>query len=368
MLEKIIEFFNNNPVVTVIVICVMIFLIWSYTNKYYAKNMEKLASVPSVSPSGNILPPMPSSTFQSLYSTPDGSKMINFKCTINGIDYYLANMDTTQNTSSLQTDCQVSTLVLIPASDIEKDLHTYLNLLDSNSKVCNYDACIKQLPPNASSEECPGSKQHGSCNYDRFYTHDFKVQFIGVADDGSNKYLFKGVTNPVVNSICGPGIPASQPTLLNQSMFDSPGGYGQGIKPNPLIHPLPVVCSDYFPYGNVMKYNNRFGEVYVSETEVNTGGIIGLTSGISVKLAFSTQVLLNGTDPNTKNPTFIPCPGCKPNTIYTYLGVCPSANNGKGYTFTTQNGKTYQRICYIPANAATTAGDNILNFQPILVQ
>lgn len=384
MLKNIVEFLDNNPFIGIILILFIICLIFK-NNKQNTQilNQEENKAGDSASPhivektSSHDAMSYPeseqiegmsnieafsgytnfsSNIFSKNFASTDMSKTVNLKCKINDIEYYLANMDinpelTTRNTNKLQKDCSTSSLILVPVAEVNANLATYLKSLSTAKKLCAYTfktTCLDNLKNPTPEEESKCDTIPSSCNYNRNFTHDFTVKELPSKDGdcGPKKYLFFGV-----RSVPQPGSSAPY-SMINHELYYSANPY-----------PIPIVCGDYYPYG-AKGQQNEWGEIYVSEISEPETAIIGVRSGITVKLAFKTQIVLPGKDANG-NDMYTPCPSCDPNYKYSYIGYCKDSDN---LDYKTADGKSYKRICVVPSNLISTQdGVRILDFEPVIV-
>jgi hypothetical protein len=289
------------------------------------------------------------------------TQKVNFRCKINNTDYYLANMQMSENTNkirknNMQKDCGFSALVLIPVDELKNNLENYLVGLGEIKDDCATESkrnCMKQLKINKNQSYIISAEDEAECtipphycNYKRFYIHDFIIQEVSGQVDKYNpvrKYLFKGTYTPTFKN-------APSPTMINQQI------YYDDIVPEP----IPIVCGDEYPYGNEVEYKNQYGEVLVSES-VGQEGIIEGQENIKVKLLMNTQVKLSGKDKNGV-PTYIPLPEKMESS---YIGVCkePSGSTDIDFTFKSTNGKSYKRICLISTNLTSSSeSSRVLEF------
>lgn len=390
MLKNIVEFFDTNPIIGIILIFLIGYFLFvgmfnsnSDNKDNNTKNQNSVVNTTITLPvqsaneetaKTNISENMTnmtnienfegftgfggfdSSIFGNNFATVDMSKTVNLKCKIDDVEYYLANMDvnpelTTKNTNKLPKDCSTSALVLIPVTEINKNLDTYMKSLSTASKLCAFTSktkCLENITDPTSEDEQKCEKIPESCNYNRYFINDFKVKEIPSKDGscGPKKYLFFGV-----RSVPQPGSSAPSSMINHELYYDA----------NP--SPIPIVCGDYYPYG-ARGQTNEWGEMYVSETSQPETGIIGLGSNLKVKLAFKSQVVLPGKD-STGKDIYTPCPSCDPAFRYSYIGYCKDSDN---LDYKTADGNSYKRICIIPENLLTTSdGTRVLEFEPVVV-
>lgn len=372
MIENIIKILDQNKnIVIVIIVLIVLTYVYIKNNFEYScmttkpnKSIELIESIgPNKIEKFDIVKKtkqFDSKKFNELFVSDNVSKGINLKCKIDNIEYYLSNIDVnpesmTRNLNSLQKDCPTSALILVPATEIKENLDQYLKSLSKASKLCALDrktTCLENLKdPNLPTAEelieCDVIPE--SCKYNRYFTHDFKIREVTNNDDECSlkKYLFYGVKN-----VPQPGSSAPQSLINHELYYDA--------KP----YPIPIVCSDYYPYGAKNKMN-EWGEIYVSETFEESTGIIGLSPKLKIKLAFKSQIVLPGKDSNG-NIIYTPCFGCNPNYTYSYIGYCKESDN---LDYETPNKKKYKRICIIPANLIGTPEESrILEFEPVLIK
>lgn len=315
MIQNILTFVDTNINFITICVCILALLImYKENNNYYKEHLTD---------------EMTSNTFGELVKK---NKKMNFRCNINGINYYLAQLPISDCEKTSQLDCYNTIAVLIAENKINSALLDYEDTINTNIKKCNFDLHNK-YPKKYSMGE-----QIESCNIDRFYIHDFNVTDVTnianttTINNNIKKYLFEGTSVPNTNN-------SISPTMLNQHLL------------NEKI--VPLLCGDSFAYkGSKLKEN---GEVIVSETKKNNGTI-------TIKLIFNTSSLMkqtvNGVDVYKKWPLD------NPTKYFSYVGVC---NNESNYMFKCKNGNIeYKRLCLISGDNVNT-NNTILEFEPILV-
>ena len=272
------------------------------------------------------------------------TRIINFKCTYNGEDYYLANIPSSTCKNLGETECTQSVQVLIKQNDLKQQLSDYHRALHVQSEHCQLDVKL------SCTSNC--DKQIDACNYakDSTFIHDFIVQDLGFtygkdssgATNSYRKYIVKGTT---------PIDKASIPTLFNHFLNQTKN--------------IPIVCGDSGPSSS----QNDAANIVVIETPTqNTGGIIGgLNSPIKIKLAFNSPIMI-GTNPAPiidQNKGIAQYGGKLYNTLY--LGVCTSAilpKSGQATCNTTgPQSLTYPRLCLY----SDITDKNVLDFEPVLV-
>lgn len=271
------------------------------------------------------------------------NKKINFRCTIDGVNYYLAQIPVNSCEKQLDLECINSMIVLVPEKNMEVDLERYNRMLKSNVEICNMSRTIKcknglVQPRQGENEEC--EKEWEQCKIERNYIHDYMLEEVTKKDDKTRKYLFKGTSIPNLEN-------SMDLTMLNQHLV-----YENGSS---------VMCGDSYLYGNG-KTNDEHAEVIVSERITGKTGIIGAIPPIKVKLMFNTQAVIVGKDPNTGSPKYIRYPDKK---AFTYIGLCKSTPTE---TFTCKHGSfEYKRICLVSESEKFTNENLVLEFDPIVV-
>jgi hypothetical protein len=107
MLKNIVDYLDNNPLVGILIIFVIVYFFWSSINAGQ-KNVKPVAIIgetpTQLSNPGqeNIISELEhfggltnfsSPLFSSTFASTDMSKTVNLRCTIDGVNYYLANID-----------------------------------------------------------------------------------------------------------------------------------------------------------------------------------------------------------------------------------------------------------------------------------
>jgi hypothetical protein len=353
MIDEITKFFNDKPIIAILLVLILSLLLYFIMQKN--EMFEHMDSTPTTN---NYLPKCTINSDQEFNAQYVGqSKIINFKCTIGDIDYYLACVKMTdyQVTNPDKTaDCANSMLILIPATEINSMLENYLKDMATAEKICNSTLQIKchdtpslvspasPASPTSSdsptSSECPAT--YPACQQTRLFLHDFNVVDVTPVTSDSmilRKYVIKGTALPSLNG-------QSSPTMFNNFLYNENG--------------INMVCGDTYAYGspNIPK---QYAEVVISETNVaNIGGVIGSTSILKTKIRFNTlqQIITTTNGIQKKIPIIDQCTG-EIKTKPVYMGVCTAAQScAKG------NNK-YPRVCVYD----DIMNPNVLEFQPHVV-
>lgn len=336
---------NNNPILGIVFIIISFCVFF-----YFLSGSEQTENIEKMDVVNNIF----DNTFSSVLNS-DNEKIINFKCTLDGVEYFLANIQTPQDPNNLKSknspeiECGSTIMVLIPVDDINKSLDNYVNKLNIKMAICDFTEkvnCISRLPKMSSDsnkETC--NKLTPRCSHKRNFIHDFIIQKV---ENNSNpqKYIIRGTNEPSMGN-------STTPTMLNQILF-----YDKGE---------PILCGDNYSYGNPT-FKNEWAEVMVSERVINNSPIVGTNPDIKIKLVFKTQQILINTDNNTKKKTYLPWPVNKPNIMTSYVGLCnyDDINIKLPYISLNENTK-YKRVCLISENLASTNPEKILEFTPLIV-
>jgi hypothetical protein len=330
MIKNIFDFVNKNIVYITIVICLL--AMWMI----YTEDIKEHLTISDIK----------SENFSEIVKQ---GKKINFRCTIDGVNYYLAQLPISECEKKLNIDCYNSVIVLIPEDIIKSQLDTYFKTIKSNVDICNAISKVKCLnklekPTQNEIDEC--STPLKKCNVNRFFIHDFNVTDVtnitSDTDVKTRKYLFKGTCTPDTDN-------STTPTMLNQHLV-----YNKAI---------PTLCGDTYAYNGGSP--KEHAEVIVSERVINNTGIIGGESPIKVQLLFNTQSVVVGKDPNTGEPKYMPWPANNPRKEYTYVGICKDTDTE---TYLCKNGNfTYKRVCLITANDKSIDEKRVLEFDPIIV-
>jgi hypothetical protein len=173
MLDIILKFINANPIASVIIVLLLIYVV----SKLYRKNQENFTDVEK----NNYL-----TTRDELSSLK--FKLMNFKCNINGEDYYL-----TVESEKRQNECKFFNLILVNANQSDADVKTYVSNLEIDSKKC---AALKTIDCDAKNSDLPASCSDPEyCSRKRFHPRDFILRTSSTED----RYLLYGVTEPVTD-------------------------------------------------------------------------------------------------------------------------------------------------------------------------
>ena len=148
MIEKITNFFNNNPVLGIIIIFILFYAIM-----YFLNNKCNISNKTVEHLEGSTTSTTRSPAFDSLVANA-GNKKINFKCTIpdadgNNVDYYLANIpmpncnESGTNCNFKQPDdCSQTAMILVPVQEIQENLVEYLLNVQKETDICNCTAKV----------------------------------------------------------------------------------------------------------------------------------------------------------------------------------------------------------------------------------
>lgn len=349
MINNLSKFFNDNPLISIVILILSIIIFWNIINTYTQSNYFIKEPMTNIQPISNC----DINTDTNFNSGFVGeNKLINFKCTYNGKEYYLAtrNMSECQNRET--DDCATSVLVLMDKNKIDFDVSKYLERLKMDYDVCQYTSklkCINSLqsttPSNVLAEEACNVKDP-SCIQKRQYYHDFNVIELKNTQPDINSperrsYIIEGTSIPREKN-------TSFPTLINQSLY-----YDKKIN---------LMCGDWYNYRDPL-LNREYAEVVIVERKVpNNGGIIGgLDSGLRVKIRFMSQELIISTINGVTQYTPVIEKDVHSNeeikmTAH-YLGVC------KDKTCRSSTGEELIRLCLYP----DILDKNVLEFEPILV-
>jgi len=275
-------------------------------------------------------------------------KTVNFKCTYDGIEYYLANMEMTKCKNRQSNDCTLNVIVLIPVTEITQMLNEYLKSIRVNTEKCNSNKridCLAALSENSSEEQKNKCMiTHKSCDINRFYYHDFHVSPVTQSNPDNEltkrrSYVITGNANPDrTENITH--------TMLNQMLY-----YDYNIN---------MLCGDHYNYKK-QNSNTDYVELVVIETSPpENGGIIGAKSdSLKVKLRFTTKDQMINKEKDGKITIVQIKDNIGNNKIKSiYIGICPNKTSCK-----LQNGKSYPRVCLYDDIFNT----NVLEFEPILV-
>lgn len=340
MIKEVNQFFNENQVLGIILIIMLLLAI------YYISQIDTTSEhMDQTTP--QILPKCTASDDQQFnMQYVNQSKILNFKCNVKGIDYYLTSVnmdDYIPNNPNKTPDCTQSMLILVPATEINTMLESYLKDMKTAEKICNSTLQIKcsaDSQTDSAKAEC--SNEFPQCVHGRFFLHDFNI--IDVTPPHADmtttvrKYVIKGTAIPALSG-------KSKPTMFNTFLINE-----QGIN---------MVCGDAHPYG-VSSIPKQYAEVIITEKSANnTGCVVNADPMLTVKIRFNAlqQIISKNNDgTTTRSPLIDTCTGetkIKP----TYLGICDSTQT------CTKGSNTYPRICVYD----DIMHKNVLDFQPFLV-
>ena len=249
MIENINKFLENNKTVGYIIVIVLLLILVVVSIRKEKK--EKFTTETKNN----------SDEFNKMFFGED--KIINFKCNHNGKTYYLSNIKMTECQNKQKQDCSLNTLVLIEEDDINNMLVPYMEDLNNEINKCVVLAEEHCVSSEDNTFNCNNENIMKNCNKKRRFNHDFNLIRIG------DKYLVKGSSVPVIDS--------SQPTMLNQSLFNDKG--------------VNLLCGDIYNYGQIGLPKNY--------SEVNFKFVNNETT--KVKIYFNTNVGIISKDVNGNN-------------------------------------------------------------------
>lgn len=327
MLERIIEFFNSNPIKGLILVLVLVAILM-----YFLGSEEKHEHLDTnLNNNCNI------NNDNEFYKSFGDAGLINLKCKINDKEYYLAYIEEKSNNFDISgmcannknNKCATAIPVLIEKSELESKLAQYISKINSNA-----DACMVNV--NAT---CNRTTQDGvtaceqllaECSPKRQFYHDFVLRDITNNIQTVDKSPLEVETNAtrrrynLIGSVppSQKGVLSSKPMLDQHFMFDDEAN---------------VMCADDGDVSNI-----KYRSIFISETmKSSNDGIIGPEgSGLRIKLRFE--------NPAVKGST---------NLIPMYVGYCDKQKCSDTTT------DPYMRICLYP----DSGNKYVLEFEPIIV-
>lgn len=343
MIKQINTFFNEKPIFGIILVILLLFTVYYLSQSNTSSEHMGQVTQP-------ILPKCTISDDQQFNAQyVKQSRILNFKCTVGGIDYYLACVKMTDyiaNNPDKTPDCAQSMLILIPVTEIQAMLddpvNGYLAQMKLAEDVCNSTLnlkCKAIAQTDSAKSEC--SDTFTECVLPRFFLHDFNVVDVTPSDaDVSTtlrKYVIKGTAIPSLNG-------QSSATMFNTFLINE-----QGIN---------MVCGDKYSYGapNIPK---QYAEVIIIEKPASTtGGVVNADPTMSVKIRFNAlqQIISEVNGVTKRTPIIDTCTG-EQKVRATYLGVCNSNQT------CTRGANTYPRVCVYD----DIMNPNVLDFHPFVV-
>jgi len=305
-INKVIDFLNENPIMSAIIIIVLLIVVHKLYNHSKSENFESNCIVNH------------DAEFHSEYTGP--TRITNFKCLIDDKPFYLANIPKADcEGSAIEKDCYQNVLILMNAEDIDNNIKLYMEEIEKHKQVCN----LKEKLDCETKHEKKCDKHNEICDIKRKYIHDFTITEIPQSIDkpSQRKYVFKGIAKPFI-----PGTP-ERITSISNNIYET--------------HNVNIACGDV---GSPETSQLLVIEQYID----NQGGIIGgLDSPIRVKLCFESQVTINGVKVFD---------GTVPRMKKLYLGLCRDKR-------CKYNNKEFLRVCLYE----DAFDHNVLSFEPKLV-
>lgn len=331
MLEKIIEFFNSNPIKGLILLLVLV-----ATLMYFLGSEEKHEHLDTnLNNNCNI------NNDNEFYKLFGNAGLINLKCKINDKEYYLAYIDEKSNSfahsmcaNNGNNKCATAIPVLIEKSELESGLAQYISKINNNADACMVNvnaACNRTTPDGIKSCE----QLLADCSPKRQFYHDFVLKDITdniqsvdksplEVETGATRrrYNLIGSAPPLQKGVVLP----SNPILDQHFMFDDDAN---------------VICADAPDVSNV-KSNVKYTSIFISEriTSSNDGIIRPEGSELKLKLRFETQAVKGSV-----------------NLVPMYVGYCDKQKCSDTKT------DPYMRICLYP----DSGHKYVLEFEPIIV-
>lgn len=349
MIKEINKFFTENPVFGIVLIILLLLAVY-----YISQTNTPSEHMGQVTHQTNqqILPKCTINDDQQFNTQyVKQSRILNFKCTISGIDYYLACVKMTDyvaNNPNKTPDCSQSMLILIPVTEIQtmlidpvNPINGYLAQMKMAEDTCNAKLkiqCGASAQSDSAKSEC--SDVYESCVLPRFFIHDFNV--IDVAPHGDvsttlRKYIIKGTAIPSIGG-------QSFATMFNTFLIND--------------HGINMVCGDKYAYGSPT-LPKQYAEVIVTEKVVgSTGGVVNADPTLTIKIRFNAlqQIISEINGVTKRTPIVDTCTG-EQKVRPTYLGVCNSTQT------CTRGTNTYPRVCVYD----DIMDPRVLDFQPFVV-
>lgn len=397
MFNQIIKYINTYPVIFALIVLLLLLIIYRlYTCTHSEKFTNSNQSIQVNTILGNTVPisqggvnnigvtnpalpqlheaikdEMPKIDLNQ-YLLGDKYKLVRFRATINGKNYYLMISPISQ-CSNLYTppnmvhpnpvknpkDCSTNVVILIDENTAMLYLNDYLNQISDKEKVCNFQQTLSnrratqtiqssqlfnisnandlmpgQTTPHLTTEMCPEMEQYPGCRLIKQSPIDFIVTLtnpfsVSETEDQQNqqqpiRYFIQGVSGPL-------NIDTSNIRyFLNQNFNNDPS----------VVNTL---CADA-----VSRTDPKIVVDLVTTKQTNDhNNIIGYDSGLRTRIRFNIIVRPLRLDPITNRAI----------TQSFYLGVC--RNN-----ICTFNGANYARACLFK----NMLDPNVLEFEPIIVQ
>ena len=306
---------NISEILALILIIISIILLYKIVTSCKEKMENTIVSSKTLSQQESQQPQQESQQLQqesqqkSIFNNTylDPTKLLTFTCTFAGKKYYLANVkssDCTTTSPQLQ-DCNAIKMILIEESELQTQLPVYLKTLET----------ISPSP-------YPIPRQ---------YITDFRVTQI-ISPRASEEATKSPTQRTPHYTIMGQASPTDPSTFNNYLLYD---------------HGINQLCGD--PY---LGPNKRYNQVTIIEKSI--GG-----TKLSLKLAMKTRDILTRINPKTKETLIVPIidqQNGKPKTRIVYIGACKNVT-------CQMNNKTYMRLClYDDIN-----DPNVLEFEPEFV-
>jgi len=345
MLDKIIEFFNNNPIkgllLVLTVVALLIYYLKHNSHEHFAEHMKGADSDINTD-----------NEFSKLVL---GSKFINFKCKIGDTEYYLANIKKTSNKYlpdnclPNETKCANSIPVLIKKTKIDNKLSDYIRDLNLESSTCaeKEKSECKLVKGKSEDELAKCDIPHPKCSPNRQFYHDFKIidetNQIGTNND---KTCAEIATDKIRRRyrFTGTSIPESNGSRFNTT-FNQRDYYEEHI--NTLCADEPASYNDHKEYANIF---------VIERSDITNDGGIMYPEGhkLRVKLRF------NGAKFLTEKIQQIDQTTGKPVVVPTYIGYCDIKQCPKDAIV---GSEAYIGICLYD----DSSHPNVLEFEPIII-
>lgn len=312
MLNKIVEYLDRDKIVVLLLIILLLVVLW---------NMYSCIQIDEGFENTQTCIDHKDKKFKSQFE--GSSKVVNFRCNIDGKDYYLTSMPvlSCEKSDEKDIDCANNTLVLIPADEATRNLEKYLLDLKTNEKICNASKKITCESSQPSDEKSCGS-EFEECKPKRKYVHDFVItEFID--ENTKNK---NGVRNYVIKGISSTDSKDATNVYASNIMHDT----------------TKYVCANREFADNDIKL------IALDDQKVTNGGIIGGPENkFTVKLAFHYQ---------KKFGKALAFDGSDPIMGTSYLSVCKNNKCKSGNS-------EYLRVC----TTENITDANVINFEPLLL-
>ena len=186
MLDKIVEYINQNPIVFIAILTILLFITYSLYRK--CGGIEYMTDI-TTPPQMDCCPcPKQDSLSATIEKKYVGNKKLYFTVTIDNKDYYLVSIPKSDcsNIDGKTADCTTNILALMEIDDVKNRMDDYAHKFDIEYKKCNFDQRLKceDINKNNKDELAKCDKTYSICDKanQKYFVNMFTLDKAKVQD------------------------------------------------------------------------------------------------------------------------------------------------------------------------------------------